>query len=127
MIRNLIVVLVLSSCAAAQDKPSDAQSALPQSPDVTLKFELREPRTQFRRGELIPIRWSYAADVEGKYVLAQSPSDLESGRPESIHCEPVAQTAPGRPRTSPDLLPFLYAGSKCGLGVGGGVGGGCGD
>jgi hypothetical protein len=125
--RLLLVLLVVRGLASAQEATSATPPQIPAPPAVRLTLELREARSQYRMGELVPLRLDYSSEGQGKYVKAAVASDLRNGEAESLSCEPANLTAPVRPGPSVNLRSFLYADKSCLHGFGGGGSGFCGD
>lgn len=122
----LLLVVVPGGWTAAQEE-APAISPIPAPPEVRLTLELREPRSQYRMGELIPLRLGYTSQVQGKYVKASVAADLQNGEAESLSCEPANLTDRVRPAPRVTLSSFLYADKSCIAGIAGGSGGGCFD
>lgn len=125
--RSLLVLLLFGGLSAAQEIPPATTPQIPAPPEVRLMLELRQPRNQYRMGELIPLRLGYSSEGQGKYVKVGVASDLQNGQAESLSCEPAQLTARVRPAPSITLSSFLYADKNCRTGFGSGSGGGCGD
>lgn len=107
---------------------SFAQSAepVPAPPDVGLRLNTEGDQHQFHLGELVPISFSYSADVPGSYVLVSQSKKLAGGHDLEISCSPPAERV-DPPSLSSDFEKFeKMLHEPCG-GVGGGIGGGCGD
>ena len=119
-------LLLCGLAAAAQDPPPSPPLA---PPEVGLKLETRDGRSQYHRGEIIPLRLGYTSEAQGRFVKASLASDLQGGQSQSLRCEPAELTAPGRSTDRVSLRPFLWAQANCRLGVGAGFGsaGGCVD
>jgi hypothetical protein len=124
--RALLTFSVLACGVAAMQGPTGPPPPVA-PPEVALKLETRDGRSQYHRGEIIPLRLGYTSEAEGKFVKASLASDLQGGQPQSLRCEPAEGTAPGRSTDQISLRPFLWAQPKCRLGVGAGFGtaGGC--
>jgi hypothetical protein len=114
------VILILGlSLLAQSDEP------VPAPGDVTLHFSTDGDQDQFHLGELIPIEYSYSAEISGKYFLVSQSTKLEGGRGLEISCSPEVQLVrPSLPL--PEGTTFEAMLNSCG-GVGGGFGGACED
>lgn len=99
--------------------------AVPAPREVRLTLELREPRSQYHLGELIPLRLGYTSEMQGMYVKASIAADLQNGQAESLSCEPADLTVRVHPSPRVSLWSFLYADKSCHTGIAGGRGGGC--
>lgn len=73
--------------------PLGAQSAepLPAPADVILQLSTEGDQHQFRLGELIPIKYSYSAEISGKYILVSQSQQLAGGHDLEISCSPPGE------------------------------------
>jgi len=95
--------------------------------EVILNFSTDGDQHRFHLGELIPVRFSYAATRPDKYILVSQNKKLSGGRGLEVTCSPSAEPVarfPSSVISDVGLDEMLVA--PCG-GVGGGFGGGCGD
>jgi hypothetical protein len=110
--------------------PLCAQSAepIPAPADLILQLSTEGDQHQFRLGELIPIKYSYSAEISGKYILVSQSQKLAGGHDLEISCSPPGERV-SQSLSSPEFGRFaemLHA--TCDQnGVGAGGAGGCGD
>jgi hypothetical protein len=113
------VLLILLPSSLAQDA-----QPLPAPPDVTLQFKTDGEIHEFHIGELIPIKYSYSAEVSGKYFRVDQSSKLEGGYPLAISCSPQAEPVVPHAPSSDSLRFNQMLMAPCGgAGFGGSVGG----
>src|SRR5947207_3271522 len=85
--RTASVFLILMSALWAQ-----SAEPVPASGDVSLQFGTDGgDQLLFHLGELIPVTFSYAADIPGKYILVSQSAKLVGGRALEISCLPWAE------------------------------------
>lgn len=107
-----------------------AQSAEPAlaPPGVILQLKTEGGQQQFHVGELIPVQYSYSADIPDKYLLVSQSNRLLGGRGLEISCSQSGKQVEAQQGPSSEIIRFgemLYAGCG-GVGSGGSIGGGCG-
>jgi hypothetical protein len=115
---GVVLIFVLSSFAQRVEP-------VPAPDDVVLELGTEDNGHQFHLGELIPVKFSYRANIPDRYVWVSESAKLEGGRSLEISCSPAAERVRLLPSSTDDLN-FGQMLNSCG-GVGGGVGGGCGD
>jgi hypothetical protein len=117
---SALSTLLLSFFARTQVVPAPS--------DVILELWTDGNYNRFHLGELINMKYSYRAEVPGKYVWVSQNKKLEGGRGLEISCSPSPPADPidSWPQ-SPSFSKFNeMLNAPCG-GVGSGSGGGCGD
>ena len=114
------VVLILALPSFAQN-----MEPVPSPADIGLQFRTEGDQQQFRLGELILVKFSYSADIPGRYIWVSQSKKLAGGRPVEVSCSPSAERVNLWP---PSYEPEKFAQmlNSCG-GVGGGIGSGCAD
>lgn len=84
LIAGVALILVLASFAQSVEP-------LPAPADVRLQFSTEGDQQQFRLGELIPVKFSYSANVGGRYLLISQNNKLAGGRGLEVSCSPPAE------------------------------------
>lgn len=114
-----ILVLGMPLCAQSNEP-------IPAPADVILQLSTEGDQHQFRLGKLIPIKYSYSAEISGKYIWVSPIRKRSGGRGLEISCSPPAERV-SQSLSSPEFGRFeemLHASCE---GMGGGFGSGCGD
>jgi hypothetical protein len=114
------VVLILALPSFAEN-----MEPVPAPADIGLQFRTEGDQQQFRLGELIPVKFSYSADIPGRYIWVSQSKKLVGGHPLEVSCSPSAERVNSWP-PSYEVDKFAQMLNSCG-GVGGGIGSGCGD
>lgn len=92
--------------------------------DVVLKLEV-DGSHQFHLGESIPIKFSYAAKIHGKYFWVGDNTSLEGGHSLDISCSPVAERVRQLPSRSEGLAFEEMLIPPCAFAAVGGSAGSC--
>jgi hypothetical protein len=118
---DAILVFGMLSCAQSTEP-------IPAPTDLILQLSTEGGQHQFRLGELIPIKYSYSAEISGKYMLVSPGQKLAGGHDLEISCSPPGERVSQR-LTSPEFERFEeMLDAPCDQnGVGAGSGGTCGD
>ena len=94
--------------------------------EVILGFSTEGDRHQFHLGELIPVKFSYAATTPGRYIWVSQSSKLTEGHNLEVTCSPSAEHISRASTVGVDDKFGQMLNAPCG-GVGGGIAGGCED
>ena len=124
MKKLLLIAWVISSSAILYGQQADR---LPAPSDVKLEFRTKGDQHQFHLVELIPIQYSYSAEIPDKYFLVSENDKLIGGRGLEIECSPEAQNIKTLPVffRGDNFRKMLY--SCPGYGFGGQASGSCRD
>lgn len=119
----IIAIISIAPMAGAQEmKP------LPAPSEVKLAFTTKGGQHQFHLGEPIPTKYSYTADLPGRYILVSLNHKLWAGRGLEVRCSPEVWETKKLPTFSDGGDIFEKMLNSCpGYGFGAGQGGGCGD
>jgi hypothetical protein len=118
----LVLILTGGLSSSSQDS-----TRVPAPAEVILSFSTEGDRHQFHLGELMPVRFSYAATAPGRYIWVSQSSKLTEGHTLQVTCSPSAEPVSRSPLPAGVDDKFgQMLNAPCG-GVGSGFGGGCGD
>jgi hypothetical protein len=119
----VVFILVLSSFAQRVEP-----GPVPAPADIILELGTEGGEHQFHLGELIPIKFSYRANVPGRYIWTGNGRNLAGGHSLGIECSPAAERVKPHSTLPDDITFSQMLNAPCGgVGFGGGIGGGCGD
>jgi hypothetical protein len=124
--RRLFLSPVILTLIGGLSSFSQNSAPLSAPAEIILSFNTEDGRRQFHLGELIPVKFSYAATTPGRYIWVSQSKKSTEGHDLEVTCSPSAERVSRSPAVGVDDKFEQMLNAPCG-GVGGGIVGVCGD